>query len=308
MKQRVNELNASNNNKSSNSLKLNKSNSQNKQNNNSKDASNKSQTSKKGNESSSSGSGAKKKAKYVNLYSQDGAMADVVLLKGRRLCNCQASKHKLINNCLRCGRIVCEQEGSGPCLFCGNIVCTEEEQRTIESSTNSGKSLKETLSKLERPVGWEEAVALRNRLLDYDRMGEKRTTVIDDESDYFRTNSVWLNDDERAKLQKLKEKFDEKKHSSRRNQKMTIDFSGRQIIEEPLISNEFEDEILKEIAQSVSTSTHTQHHKSIISDYSDLCNPNLSFPPPVVSYLICFSLRFSSKQLGFCFFFCALVR
>ena len=40
--------------------------------------------------------------------------------KGRISCNCQAARHKLIANCLKCGRIVCDQEGSGPCYFCGN--------------------------------------------------------------------------------------------------------------------------------------------------------------------------------------------
>lgn len=43
---------------------------------------------------------------------------------GRNSCECQASKHKLIGNCMKCGRIVCEQEGSGPCFFCGNLVKT----------------------------------------------------------------------------------------------------------------------------------------------------------------------------------------
>jgi activating signal cointegrator 1 len=65
--------------------------------------------------------GAKKKTKYINLYGQYG-QEEVVLLKGRNHCDCQATKHKLVNNCLKCGRIVCEQEGSGSCLFCGNLV------------------------------------------------------------------------------------------------------------------------------------------------------------------------------------------
>ncbi|KAG8315677.1 Activating signal cointegrator 1 [Homalodisca vitripennis] len=69
-----------------------------------------------------------KKKKFVNLYSQEGQNRDVVLLKGRHKCDCQASKHKLINNCLKCGRIVCEQEGSGPCLFCGNLVSRKDKR------------------------------------------------------------------------------------------------------------------------------------------------------------------------------------
>lgn len=46
-----------------------------------------------------------------------------LLLPGRHVCNCEATKHALINNCLNCGRIVCEQEGAGPCFTCGELVC-----------------------------------------------------------------------------------------------------------------------------------------------------------------------------------------
>jgi hypothetical protein len=38
------------------------------------------------------------------------------------MCDCQAREHGLINNCLTCGKIVCEQEGEGACYFCGNLV------------------------------------------------------------------------------------------------------------------------------------------------------------------------------------------
>lgn len=240
---------------------------------------------KSANENASNSSGAKKKTKYVNLYGDDGKMNDVIMLKGRHLCNCEASKHKLINNCMQCGRIVCEQEGSGPCLFCGNLVCTEDEQRIIESSSQSGENLKKSLLKQDRPKGWEEALAMRNRLLDYDRTSEKRTTVIDDESDYFRSNSVWLSDEERAKLKKIEEKMKEKKYASRRDQKITIDFTGRQVVEEPSMSAEFEKEILKEVADTFAHSNQGLYLTDQQYDFvnSGDCDPNLSVPAPVVS-------------------------
>lgn len=231
--------------------------------------------------------GTKKKTKYVNLYGQDGTVNDVIMLKGRHLCYCQAAKHKLINNCTRCGRIVCEQEGSGPCLFCGNLVCTEDELRVIESSSKKGENLKKSLLEKGRPKGWEEALAMRDRLLDYDRMSEKRTTVIDDESDYFRTNSVWLSDQERTKLKKIEEKMKEKKYASRRDQKIIIDFGGRQIIEEPTISAEFEDDVLKEIADAFKHSSQAQDVQTGCRanlSYSDDCDPNLTdILAPIVS-------------------------
>lgn len=229
----------------------------------------------------------KKATKYVNLYAQDGTMNDVVLLKGRHMCNCQAAKHTLINNCVQCGRIVCEQEGSGPCLFCGNLVCTEDEHKLIESSSKKGDNLKKSLLQQQRPKGWEEAVAMRNRLIDYDRTSEKRTTVIDDESDYFKTNSVWLSDAERSKLKKLEEEMNAKKHASRRSQKVTIDFAGRQIVEEPSVTAEYEEQMLREIAEAnYNDSGMYATYDGSNSNYDnlDLCHPLLNGPPPIVSH------------------------
>lgn len=252
------------------------------------------------NKTSQASTGAKKKTKYVSLYGEDGTMNDVITLKGRHLCNCEAAKHKLINNCIRCGRIVCEQEGSGPCLFCGNLVCTEDEQRIIESSSQNGENLKKNLLKQGRPEGWEEALAMRNRLLDYDRMSEKRTTVIDDESDYFRANSVWLSDEERARLKIIEDKLKEKKHGSRRDQKITIDFTGRNIIEESSMSTEFENEILKEINDTFAHSNqglYSVDQSNLDYDNSDDCDPNLSAPAPIVCIIVLYlySLRFLSS-------------
>lgn len=62
-------------------------------------------------------SGRKSQVKY-NPVTDSGE----VILPGRHACNCEATKHALINNCLNCGRIVCEQERSGPCFTCGHLV------------------------------------------------------------------------------------------------------------------------------------------------------------------------------------------
>ncbi|CAG5029947.1 unnamed protein product [Parnassius apollo] len=185
---------------------------------------------------------SKKKTKYVNLYSQEGKNAQVVLLKGRHHCDCQASKHELINNCLQCGRVVCKQEGSGPCLFCGNLVCTPEEQKEINAKTKASAKLMESLMERSRPKGWEAAISHRNRLLEYDRTSERRTRVTDDDSDYFSAGSVWLSASEREKLQKYQQSLHEKKHASRLNKKMTFDFAGRQVIEDKTIDHEVDEE------------------------------------------------------------------
>ena len=71
---------------------------------------------------SGSSSSQKKKNKFVNLYAKEGQDKLAIMLPGRHPCDCLAQKHNLINNCISCGRIVCQQEGSGPCLFCGSLV------------------------------------------------------------------------------------------------------------------------------------------------------------------------------------------
>ncbi|CRK87434.1 CLUMA_CG001235, isoform A [Clunio marinus] len=201
--------------------------------------------------------GAKRKTKYYNYFGKDGQANDVVMLKGRNKCECQAGKHKLVNNCLKCGRIVCEQEGSGACFFCGNLVCSEEELKVINSQSKKGEILKKTLLEQKRPKGLEEAIAQRDRLLEYDRQSEQRTTVIDDESDYFKSNSVWLSEEEKKKLGSLEEMLMEKKHASRVNKKVTIDFTGRQVVEEPQLSKELEENILRQVLELNSRSNYT---------------------------------------------------
>jgi hypothetical protein len=206
--------------------------------------------------------GAKKKQKFYSFYNQDGQANDVILLKGRHRCECQASKHPLINNCLKCGRIVCEQEGSGPCLFCGNLVCSEEELKVIRSQSKKGEKLKKSLMDQNRPKGWEEAISQRDKLLQYDQESERRTTVIDDESDYFKANSVWLSDAERKKLEKLERQMQDKKHESRLTKKTTFDFAGRQVLEEETMTKEAEEEMLRQAAEISESGVHSNAHPS----------------------------------------------
>ncbi|KAH8399916.1 hypothetical protein KR215_004195 [Drosophila sulfurigaster] len=194
------------------------------------------------------GGAAKKQGKYVNLYAKDGQVLGAnVLLKGRRSCDCQAAEHKLINNCLGCGRIVCEQEGSGPCLFCGQLVYTpEEELKMAKAATRQPKQ--QAGGKKSSNKALQEALAQRDRLLEYDKNSEKRTTVIDDELDYFQENSVWLTDVEREKYEQLKSEMHDLKHGSRLKRKIKVDFAGRELPDESLISKEYEQQVLRQLA------------------------------------------------------------
>ncbi|CAG9795540.1 unnamed protein product [Diatraea saccharalis] len=211
---------------------------------------------------------SKKKTKYVNLYSQEGKNAQVILLKGRHHCDCQASKHELINNCLYCGRVVCKQEGSGPCLYCGNLVCTPEEQKELNAKTKASAKLMESLMERSRPKGWEAAMLHRNRLLEFDRTSEKRTRVTDDDSDYFNAGSVWLSATEREKLEKYQQTLHEKKHASRLNKNMTFDFAGRQVIEDNTIDYEVDEQKISDMTRS-GGDTKFFNHDLFVGDAGD---------------------------------------
>ena len=51
----------------------------------------------------------KQKINFVPLMSREGQSKMAMYLPGRHPCQCLAVKHALINNCVKCGRIVCSQ-------------------------------------------------------------------------------------------------------------------------------------------------------------------------------------------------------
>lgn len=192
----------------------------------------------------------KKPARFVPLYGAEGQARSSVRLPGRHPCECLGQKHQLINNCKECGRIVCMQEGSGPCYFCGALVCSREEQEILARNSKKSQKLYEKLltqriegdststteSKEMQSVedkGLQEAIAHKNKLIEYDKSGIRRTKVIDDECDYFASDTNrWLPKKERDALRKKEEELREKRYGSRREMKVTLDFAGRRVIDE----------------------------------------------------------------------------
>lgn len=187
----------------------------------------------------------KKKNTFVSLYNKEGQDKLAILLPGRHSCECLAQKHNLINNCMSCGRIVCEQEGSGPCIFCGSLVCTKEEQEILQRDSNKSQKLRKKLmegasesgylphQEAKMKAGLEKALQHKDKLLEYDKNSTRRTQVLDDESDYFATDSnQWLSPSEREHLRKKEEELRELRHASRKDRKITLDFTGRQVLDE----------------------------------------------------------------------------
>lgn len=145
----------------------------------------------------------------------------------RHACDCEATKHPLVNNCMNCGRIVCLSEGPGPCFFCGNIVCYENEPLTpIKFTKDSSDKGKQVKGKVYSNDSYE-SMKLRDKLIEYDKNCASRTSVIDDESDYYQANNTWLSKEQREKWEKLQAMIDDEKHKSRFNRKLEMDFTGR---------------------------------------------------------------------------------
>lgn len=243
-------------------------------------------------------SSSKKKQKFVNLYTKEGQDRLTVLIPGRYSCDCLAQKHRLINNCTACGRIVCEQEGSGPCLFCGNLVCTKEEQDILQRDSNKSQKLRKKLlggaetnvkmdllphQEMRLKDGLERAMQHRDKLLEYDKTSVRRTHVIDDESDYFSTDSnQWLSQAERETLRKKEQELQELRHASRLSRKVTIDFAGRKVIDEGGEMDEYHKRF-DDVVHAVNSGTIVKPMKSSGGNTRDslLLNPALTIPPPV---------------------------
>ncbi|KAK6795466.1 hypothetical protein RDI58_008919 [Solanum bulbocastanum] len=193
----------------------------------------------------------KKSEKVISLA--EAAKGSIIFQQGKP-CSCQARRHRLISNCLSCGKIVCEQEGEGPCNFCGALVLKE-------GSSYAGLD--------EGPVpisnAEEAAEAYAKRLVDYDRNSAARTTVIDDQSDYYEIEgNSWLSKEvcsvlivrtfhfarlgfydvsdlfvillflpfqqEKEILRKKKEEIEEAERAKRNRVVMTFDLVGRKVL------------------------------------------------------------------------------
>ncbi|CAI9102196.1 OLC1v1000428C2 [Oldenlandia corymbosa var. corymbosa] len=158
----------------------------------------------------------KKSGKVVSLA--EASKGSIVFQQGKP-CSCQARQHRLISNCLSCGKIVCEQEGEGPCNFCGALVLRE-------GSSYAG--LQEGVVPLTEAEAVAEAYA--KRLVDYDRNSAARTTVIDDQSDYYEIeNNTWLSKEEKELLMKKREEIEEAERAKRNKVVISFDLVGRKV-------------------------------------------------------------------------------
>jgi len=107
----------------------------------------------------------------------------------------------------------------------------------------------------------------------------KRTHVIDDESDYFATDSnQWLTSKQRSALRSKEAEIRAKRHASRRDRsrQVTLDFAGRRVIEEDHDTTSAMAEDTGDVATEFNPADFTV----------DLVNPNIRLPaPPEVHFI-----------------------
>ncbi|XP_076947196.1 uncharacterized protein LOC143619054 [Bidens hawaiensis] len=196
----------------------------------------------------------KKTGKVISL--EEASKGSIIFQKGKP-CSCEARRHRLVSNCLSCGKIVCEQEGEGPCSFCGALVLRE-------GSTYAG--LEEQVGPMSDAEVAAEAYA--KRLVDYDRNSAARTTVIDDQSDYYEMEgNTWLSMEEKELLRKKKEEIEEAERANRNKVVISFDLVGRKVLLN-------EDEALDQLEKSILLKPATEREVNRIKP-----NPTLEIQP-----------------------------
>ncbi len=124
-----------------------------------------------------------------------------------------AKIHKLINNCMSCGKIVCQKEGEGPCTFCGNFVYSKHGDKNKQSQQQYKKEMEGDFALYKE---YTEAMNFKEKLLDYDKSQIASKNIIDEETDWYEIQQdVWQNKKIRdmalAKVQQLEAEEDEAK-------------------------------------------------------------------------------------------------
>mmetsp|Transcript_214 Transcript_214/g.701 ORF Transcript_214/g.701 Transcript_214/m.701 type:complete len:694 (+) Transcript_214:166-2247(+) len=159
----------------------------------------------------------------------------------------RAELEQLVINCLFCGKIYdCRNrtdeiqrfmDSGGLCSFCGHHVNEDPSERDGSRATPADSD------------ALAQAQEQKDRLVNYDRTAASRTTVIDDQSDYFEIESnAWLTSEEKAELKRRKALEEAQEEKLRKQIHVTFDLLGNKVIvADPLVNtNEGDDTMNRE--------------------------------------------------------------
>lgn len=134
-------------------------------------------------------------------------------------------RSKKIVNCLSCGFIERALREDGACSFCQAPMFPIAEEESSDLGSGNGGATSGARSDADA------ADAQKNKLLAFDRTSARRTTVHDDDSEYFDADSNnWLTADERAAAYAKRDAETEARN--RRSFNVTIDLAGKRILTE----------------------------------------------------------------------------
>uniref|UniRef100_A0A2N9J2B2 Activating signal cointegrator 1 third domain-containing protein n=1 Tax=Fagus sylvatica TaxID=28930 RepID=A0A2N9J2B2_FAGSY len=139
------------------------------------------------------------------------------------------------------GKVISLAEAAkGSIVFQQGKPCSCQARRhKLEGSTYAG--LDESLPLQSDTEAAAEAYA--KRLVDYDRNSAARTTVIDDQSDYYEIEeNSWLSKEEKELLRKKKEEIEKAEQATRNKVVVTFDLVGRKVLVNKDEASELESE------------------------------------------------------------------
>ena len=119
----------------------------------------------------------------------------------------------------------------------------------------------------------------------------RRTQVIDDESDYFSTDNKWLSKSDRDKLKKREDQLRAKRFDSQKNRTISLDFAGRQVIEEDSSANTSMYDVSDDVIQEIHFGAKPKHIRKQEENLNDLVNPTI----PVDAPKVCLYKQFSQR-------------
>ncbi|KRX07087.1 hypothetical protein PPERSA_05251 [Pseudocohnilembus persalinus] len=123
-----------------------------------------------------------------------------VLLEGKFQCECHGMLHKLINNCINCGRIVCEQEGEGECQTCGNKIVARAIGQGIQQVQENTLQMEFPAFDQDLDLEKQKAIQLKNTLIKRDKSDFIKNNVFDEQVDWYQIqDNVWQSKENREK-------------------------------------------------------------------------------------------------------------
>ncbi|KAJ1550514.1 Activating signal cointegrator 1, partial [Nowakowskiella sp. JEL0078] len=195
----------------------------------------------------------KKRGKSLALLGESGLVGTIKSKSERQVCECLATKHSLLTNCLNCGKIVCDIEGPGPCTSCGTLVESKDQQLNLLNEqkrkhkvvtqphtygqkagsmrANADPSLFPVLGDDESR---EKAEKQKNRLIGYDRNSVARTKVHDNASDFDYHSSAsnkWLTKEQRAQALLRATQLAHEEAEHRKHRVITIDILNSRVLD-----------------------------------------------------------------------------